>query len=200
MQYSSNIIRICKTIVAVLLIMAAGAWLRETAAQAAADGAKEFQVAVQKYIDIQKKAVNSVPALGNSVTDAALIAQHEKRVADAIRALRPHAKQGEIFTPSAKKMIMSIVKQHTSGKEGAAARAVILGEGNPKSPEESAVPINLAVNAPYPTSAPLSTMPPSVLMALPTLPKELEFRFVGRTLILRDAQANMIVDLIPNVL
>ena len=39
----------------------------------------------------------------------------------------------------------------------------------------------------------------SVLMALPTLPKELEFRFVGRDLILRDTHANLIVDFLPNV-
>jgi hypothetical protein len=137
--------------------------------------------------------------LGKDVTDAAQISQHEKRVADAIRALRPRAKQGEVFTPGAQRMIVAIVKQQTTGKEGAAARTAILGEGNPKS-EETPTPITLAVNAPYPTSAPLSTMPPSLLMALPTLHKELEFRFVGRTLILRDAQANMIVDVLPNVL
>jgi len=60
--------------------------------------------------------------------------------------------------------------------------------------------VNLAVNGVYPTTAPLSTVPPSVLMALPTLPKELEYRFVGRNLILRDTVANLIVDFIPNVI
>ena len=57
--------------------------------------------------------------------------------------------------------------------------------------------MNLAVNSTYPISAPFSTVPPSVLMALPPLPKELEFRFVGRNLILRDTKANMIVDVLP---
>jgi hypothetical protein len=36
-------------------------------------------------------------------------------------------------------------------------------------------------------------------MALPTLPKGVEFRFVGRNLILLDTQANLIVDVLPNV-
>jgi hypothetical protein len=35
-------------------------------------------------------------------------------------------------------------------------------------------------------------------MALPTLPQGLEFRFVGRNLILLDTEANLIVDFIPN--
>jgi hypothetical protein len=84
-----------------------------------------------------------------------------------------------------------------AGKQGAAAKSTILDEGNPKSPESTAA-VDLSINAPYPAKAPLSTVPPSVLMALPTLPKELEFRFVGRNLILRDTKANMIVDVLPN--
>jgi hypothetical protein len=39
-----------------------------------------------------------------------------------------------------------------------------------------------------------------VLLALPKLPKELEFRFVGSTLILRDTKANIIADILPNAL
>ena len=42
-------------------------------------------------------------------------------------------------------------------------------------------------------------MPPSLLLNLPKLPKELEYRFVGRELILRDIAANLIVDVIPEV-
>jgi hypothetical protein len=92
-------------------------------------------------------------------------------------------------------MVVKIIKTRLDGN----AKSTILGDGNPKSPE-SAAPVNLAVNAVYPPSAPVSTMPPSLLMALPTLPPEVEFRFVGQTLILRDVQANMIVDLMPNAI
>ena len=52
----------------------------------------------------------------------------------------------------------------------------------------------IKVNAEYPKNAPLSTVPPTLLEKLPKLPSELEYRFVGRTLILRDREANMIVD------
>ena len=57
----------------------------------------------------------------------------------------------------------------------------------------------LQVNANYPDGLPLQSMPPSLLLNLPRLPKELEYRFVGRELILRDTQANLIVDVIPDL-
>jgi hypothetical protein len=156
--------------------------------------AKEFMANVQKYLDVQKKAVSKVPALSKKEEDPAVIAKHQQQCADAIKALRPNAKRGEIFTPVSAKWIKANLKQALKGQAGAAARKTLLGEGNPKA--ESAKPINLAINATYPPSAPFSTVPPSVLMALPTLPKELEFRFVGRDVIVRDTLANIIVDVL----
>jgi hypothetical protein len=181
---------------AALVMVFACAW--GSGVTSAQDDTKEFNAAIQKYLALQKKALGTVPAIGKDVTDAAAIASHEKQVADAIRALRPNAKIGDIFTPESRRMITTAVKQKVEGKEGADARATILGEGNPKA-SESATPVDLSVNAPYPVKAPLSTVPPSVLMALPTLPKGIEFRFVGRNLILLDTPANMIVDVLPNV-
>ena len=43
-------------------------------------------------------------------------------------------------------------------------------------------------------------MPPKLLLRLPRLPEEVEYRFLGRHLILRDVGANVIVDFIYNVL
>ena len=179
-----------------LLLASACMAVSQVQASVFQDDPKEFETQIQKYLALQKKAVGSVPSIPRENADAALIAKHEKQVADAIRAARPNAKQGEIFTPGVRRLITMTLKQTLEGKEGAAAKATILGEGNPKA-EGSPEPVNLAVNSPYPISAPLSTVPPSMLMALPPLPKELEFRFVGRNLILRDTKANMIVDVLP---
>jgi hypothetical protein len=43
-------------------------------------------------------------------------------------------------------------------------------------------------------------MPAEVLKALPPLPEELEYRFVGDALILLDAHAHIVVDFFANVL
>ena len=39
-----------------------------------------------------------------------------------------------------------------------------------------------------------------LLASLPPLPEEIEYRFVGKHLILRDAKANLIIDYIPNAI
>jgi hypothetical protein len=43
-------------------------------------------------------------------------------------------------------------------------------------------------------------VPPNVLQALPKLPLDIEYRFVGKHLILRDARANLIIDYMLNAI
>ena len=52
------------------------------------------------------------------------------------------------------------------------------------------------VNGAYPSGASRSTVPPSLLLALPPLPPSLHYRFVGKDLILLDAVAQIIVDFV----
>ena len=56
------------------------------------------------------------------------------------------------------------------------------------------------MNAKYPSGETLPTVPPNLLANLPTLQKDVEYRVIGRTLILRDVDANIIVDFIPNAI
>ena len=58
--------------------------------------------------------------------------------------------------------------------------------------------VRLAVNADYPAAAAQSTVPPSVLLTLPLLRKEVEYHFVNRDLVLLDVQANLILDFLRN--
>ena len=43
-------------------------------------------------------------------------------------------------------------------------------------------------------------MPPNMLVALPALPKDIEYRFIEKHLILRDARANLIIDYMVNAI
>ena len=43
-------------------------------------------------------------------------------------------------------------------------------------------------------------VPPDVLKQLPALPKDLEYRFVTKHLILFDARSNLVVDVLPNAI
>jgi len=60
--------------------------------------------------------------------------------------------------------------------------------------------VPLKVNATYPEGNPLPTTPPNVLQNLPKLPEQLEYRIWNKNLIIRDVQANIIVDFIPNAI
>jgi hypothetical protein len=156
----------------------------------------EFNELILKYVVIHERAVASVPPLQSS-DDPALIQRKQQAIGDAIRKARPNAVPGEFFVPAVRVALLDLIRQELTGHEGASARETILGEGNPKS-RESPATVNLTINAVYPAKAPLSTMPPSLLAVMPVLPEALEFRFVGRDLILRDTKANLIVDILKN--
>lgn len=163
---------------------------------------KQFNKRIHEYLDIQKKADSSLPPeakAGKKEPDPAVIVKHQLELAKAIRAARAYAVRGDIFIPSVRPVFKALIGQELKGPDGATARSMILGEGNPKNPESRAK-VDLKVNAAYPAKAPLSTVPPSVLRVLPPLPDGLEYRFVGRHLILRDAKADLIVDILRNAI
>ena len=59
---------------------------------------------------------------------------------------------------------------------------------------------SVSVNSVYPERVPQQSMPPTLLMGLPKLPMELEYRLVGTTLVLRDNETNLIVDFLPEAI
>ena len=60
--------------------------------------------------------------------------------------------------------------------------------------------IELQINQSYPETVPLQSTPPTLLLNLPELPKGLEYRILGRELVLRDSDANIVVDYLPDAL
>ena len=160
---------------------------------------KEFNEHVQRYMDLHKKVEDSLPPADKKESDPAKIVAHQKTLRAAIGAARPKAAQGDIFTPQVQPIFRNIIKRELSSGRGATARAMILGEGNPRN-DESPAKVDLRVNAEYPAKAPLSTVPPSVLLKLPPVPRGLEYRFVGRHLILFDSPANLIVDILRDAM
>ena len=65
---------------------------------------------------------------------------------------------------------------------------------------EPVIDVKVQVNAVYPENVPLQSTPPSILINLPKLPPELDYRIVGHNLVLRDVGANIIVDYIPGAI
>ena len=158
----------------------------------------EFEERAVKYMDIHEDVEKSLGGVPPRDADPATVNEFTRRLALGIRARRAGAKQGDIFTPRLREAFLRIFRERLVGRDGAAERRVILQEGNPLSDEDDRQRVPLVINGNYPLGAPLSTVPATLLQVLPVLPEELRFRFVGSTLILRDAEANIIVDYLPH--
>lgn len=121
------------------------------------------------------------------------IQTHKKQFQDRVRAARVNAKRGDVFTPESETLIRAIIKDEFKGRERVELRNTVLRES-----ETKAVP--LRVNYPYPESQELLEMPPTLLLRLPQLPKQLRFRFVRNNLLLVDRENGLIVDYMTNAL
>ncbi len=152
---------------------------------------EEFQRRVGDYVKLHDKAKSSLDKL-KPTTSAERISAHEKGLAHRIHEAREHAVQGNIFTPEVAAAFRRMVGATTEGPD-----AVKVHQSLRRS---EPVVIQLKVNRSYPVEVPLQTTPPSLLQNLPKLPPELEYRVVGKALVLRDVDANLIVDFLPNAL
>lgn len=151
----------------------------------------EFQKRAQEYVALHKKVEGGITPLPNEATpeqiDGALV-----QLSQGIVKARAAAKVGDIFQPAMQAWVRKTLQRAFSGPDGKDLRASIL--------DENPIGATVRVNGPYPDSIPLSTMPPKVIEALPKLPEELEFRFVGDRLILFDHHAHIIVDYVDRAL
>jgi len=150
---------------------------------------KEFFDRVRAYMKIHESAEARVPSL-KETSDPKQVSQREKALADEIRVERAGAKQGDVFSPAAAMEIGMVVAEDFKSRSIGTQKAILV---------EVPMKVPPAINTDYPTTLPLATVPPSLLLKLPTLPEDLEYRFLGRHLILRDIKANLIVDFIPDV-
>ena len=169
--------------------------LLATSAPAVETPQKQFEQTLKDYMKLRGAATEGLPALKANASARELNAR-EVAIGDAIRKARAGAKQGDIFIEEIRPVMLAVLRAEAKGPQNRDTRESIK-EGNPKhekAPGE--VEPVIAVNALYPKNAPLSTVPPGLLLRLPKLPKELEYRFVGRTLVLVDRGGNVILDYI----
>jgi len=149
---------------------------------------KEFSDHLRAYVKLHDTADARVPSL-KETSDPLQVSGREKALADEIRVERAGAHQGEMFSAPVAREIADIVAEDFNGRPLNVQKAILI---------EVPMKVPPAINTDYPTTMPLATVPPGLLLKLPTLPEELEYRFLGRHLILRDIKANLIVDFIPD--
>ena len=179
-------------LLAITLLHTTGATaLHQAPANPTAATLADFSKRVAAYADLRKGAEKGDAKLKQS-EDPGDIDARRKALAARVQAARPGAKVGDIFTVESRPIFKRLLSPQLRGANGTENKAAI------KDDNPGALPIK--VNAPYPSKEPLSTVPPDILKALPVLPDDLDYRFVGKHLILFDAKARLVVDILPNAI
>ncbi|HLL74581.1 MAG TPA: hypothetical protein VK421_04900 [Pyrinomonadaceae bacterium] len=153
--------------------------------------AATFEGRVRDYVAMREALEDRMPRLSQEAS-AEEIEAHKMRFQEAVRAERTRARQGDIFTPEAMEFIRAAVSDEFRGID----RAELLKAVS----EAETQGVLLRVNHPYPESKELLEMPPSLLLRLPQLPKQVKYRFVGRNLLLVDRENGLIIDYMTNAL
>ena len=153
-----------------------------------------FNEKVTAYNELRRELARDSPRL-EETTDPAKIGEAERMLAAKIRTARATAKRGDLFTPATEAMFRRLIRPPMTKGRDAVENKAIVKEDAPKTGE-----VPFKVNGEYPKEAPLATVPPDVLKALPPLPDNLQYRFVGKHLLLLCTQGNLIVDYMLNAI
>jgi hypothetical protein len=151
----------------------------------------DYMERVKTYVALHKKIEDALPKLGKEASPKQ-VDDNQRAFGALIQKARATAQRGDIFTPEMSAYAKRVLARVFGGAEGRQLRASIM--------DENIKPIALKVNQRYPDEIPLTTMPPEVLQTLPTLPEELEYRFVSENLILLDPHSHIIADFIVDAL
>jgi hypothetical protein len=149
---------------------------------------------LRDYVELHLKLERSLPELPNEATPLQ-IDRNQRLFEQMVRDARSSARQGDIFTPQAQPVIKRLLENVFDGPDRRQLKAWIMDE-NPADPMK----LGVKVNARYPDTVPLATIPPEILQTMPKLTEDLEYRFVGDWLILLDTHAHVVVDFIPDAM
>lgn len=153
----------------------------------------DFNARLEKYVKAQRVLLKRAP-VAEDATPAEINASQQK-IAAQLRQIRKNAKQGAIFTPQVAAMFKRLLAPELKGADRRETRQALEEE------DGEVAQVWLRVNATWPASEPLTTMPATMLAKLPQLPPDVEYRITNkRHLVLRDVDANIIVDFIYNAI
>jgi hypothetical protein len=171
------------------LRVSAASGRQEAAAVGDAAALAQFEAAIKDYMALRQRLRSEITGpVANST--AVELNSASDRLAAGIQRARAGARVGTIFaTP-----IAGVVKRRVDE----VVRHDNLGPILANIDDEEVTVKTPAIHLRFPAASQMATMPPSLLAALPPLPKDLEYRIVGTSLVLRDVDAALILDYIPN--
>jgi predicted phosphodiesterase len=176
-----------------------GGYLPSTVVPAAqTPSLEDFRAALKTYVDatqpFRKDAASSADAVLNQQSPGGsdeAVRLRQRTLAGAIQTkVRPDARQGDVLTRATADVIRRQLAAAFAGPEGGLIRSTLQDQNEGRAAES----VTLAINQ---VAATVPRVPPTLLDALPQMPQQVEFAFSGRTLILRDVDADLVVDFIP---
>jgi hypothetical protein len=153
----------------------------------------DFNARLDRFVKTQRALLKQAP-LSEDATPAQIKSRQEMLAAQ-LRDIRKNAKHGDIFPPPVAALFKRLMYPEVKGAERKETREALEEE------DGEVAEVWLKVNGTWPDSEPLTTMPANILGNLPQLPKDVEYRIANkRHLVLRDVDANIIVDFIYNAI
>ena len=158
-------------------------------APADATAIQRFDQAIASYMALRHGLGSEVsgPVKDSSSSQ---VSNASDALAGAIQRARQDAKVGSIFNEP----VAAVIKRRIADAVRTEKLASVLADID----DDGTAGPSPRVHLRLPVSAQMATMPPSLLKVLPPLPKELEYRILGRYLVLRDVDASLILDYIPD--
>jgi hypothetical protein len=180
-------------VVAIVAALTVGMSARGQAPRINADAATiaDFKDRVYGYAALQKKLDETIKEPASDSPPQAFL-DHQRQLAKLIQKARAGAKPGDLCRKPMRDVIRRLAAGVFRAPGGNEIRKSIL--------DEDPGTLKLTVNSEYPDNAPFSTVPPQMLQGLPTLPEGLEYRFIGRRLLLIDSHARIVADIVERVI
>ena len=152
---------------------------------------KQFEESIADYVAMRRRLAETIPSLMPNSTAVELNTASDA-LAAAVQQARQNAGVGDLFAPP----VAALFKRKINDAMRTTSLRQALAAIDDDEPTIRAPKIHLR----FPGASQMATMPPSLLNLFPTLPKELEYRIVGRNLVLRDVGAGLIIDYIPDLI
>ena len=145
----------------------------------------EFARRVDAYVALHRQLEQLLPP--EIVTrDLEALFAPRRAMNREMRMARREARQGDIFTPALEDYFRTVIAETLRRERFVDLLATI--------EDQNTVHVRAKVNGDYPAGRSVPAMLPSLLEALPPLPREVRYSFVGPDLILWDLHAGLIVD------
>jgi hypothetical protein len=154
---------------------------------------RQFHQAIDTYTALHRRLEQGLAPL-SADSSSEQIFRTSDELAATLQAARKRAREGDIFVGGTPDIFRTRIANALRARDLRVEDVV--ADSQVEAPADAPLPV---VNDRFPWMRGAG-MWPCVLNALPPLPEELEYRIVGRDLVLVDVHANLVVDILREAL